>query len=189
MIHPLSIQGTRSKSINRGTWVCTFFRPCLGPTLKGLDTHVSTPQPTSPSSVHPLGHSSGSECAHQDSICFWRVGLKEVWAHSYFYPELAIFLNFYLFSYLSDSFCTCTITFWINSCHFLSFPCGCPPCLNLLSTLWHIWDPNTLTCGLQMFSSQFVNSLLILPMESLIVLCLCYGSLEGISLCHHSVWF
>ena len=81
----------------------------------------------------------------------------EVWAHSYFYPELAIFLNFYLFSYLSDSFCTCTITFWINSCHFLSFPCGCPPCLNLLSTLWHIWDPSTLTCGLQMFSSQFVS--------------------------------
>lgn len=52
-----------------------------------------------------------------------------------------------------------------------------------------MWDPNTLPCGLQMFSSQFITSLLILPMESLIGLCLCYGSLEGISLCHHSVWF
>lgn len=52
-----------------------------GPTLKGLDMHVSTPQPTPPSSVHPLGHSSGSECTHQDSICFWRVALREKSEH------------------------------------------------------------------------------------------------------------
>lgn len=93
-----------------------------GPTLKGLDMHVSTPQPTPPSSVHPLGHSSGSECTHQASICFWRVAEGEVWAHSYFYPELAILKNFYLFpSHLWDRHYTCTVTFWINSCHFLSF--------------------------------------------------------------------
>lgn len=172
MIHPLSIQGARSKSTNRGTWVCTFFHPCRGPTLKGLDMQVSTPQPTPPSSVHPLGHSLGSECTHQDSICSWRVALRETSKHIHISTQSwQFFFNFYLFSCLSDRYCTCTVTFWINSCHFLSFPWGCPPCLNLLSTLWHIWDPSTLTCVLQMFSSQFVSSLLILPMERLIVWC------------------
>ena len=61
-----------------------------------------------------------------------------------------------------------------------------------LSTLSESLKHSLAHMGSQYFDVWVTNvflsvCLLILPMESLIVLCLCYGSLEGISLCHHSV--
>lgn len=154
-----------------------------------VDTHA-----THPSSVHtlnhkplPLGHSSGPECTHQSSICPWRVALEEKPEHVHFSPQSwQSFKTFIIFpisqtcipfpSSFSEMLFHVIFSYFHGGVHFVSKN----SLAHMGSQYFDVWVTNV--------SPQFVISLLILLVEILVVwLVLCYGSLEGISLCRHGV--
>lgn len=148
MIHPLSIQGPKQEYKQR--YLGLHLLPSLPRSHPEGTGQVQANTPVHTSKLcPPLGHSLASEVHTRTPSALGGWPWGRLLSTFIFLPRVGNFFNFYLFFCLSDRYCICTVTFWINSCHFLSFPRGCPPCLNL-STLG-TYGSQYLTCVLQMF--------------------------------------